>query len=141
MLHFLLKHSPLPLVSRNKVGFRLSLIDSLVIVIALLITYFYPKHFLDIALFNNFFHYSVLFVVANFFLFCNVFRIRTRFELIWIGLSAINVLVYLIYYQNSYVFLILQFLFTSFSVFLEMRTPEYHGILTKHIQSWRQRYK
>lgn len=137
MLNFLFNNSFIPLVSKNKVGFRLSLVDTLVIIITLMITYFYPKGFLDISLLDNFFHYAPLFVVANFFLFCNVFRIRTQFELIWIGLSAMNVMAYLLYYQNTFLFFLIQLLFTSFSVALELKSIQYHGIFAQKINSFK----
>lgn len=122
----------IPLISKSKVGFRLSQIDILVLTITGLITYFYPSNFLYPKELNSFFHALIPYIVANFFLFCNVFRVRTKYELCWVASATINMLISLCYFNNFYLFFAMQSVCTLVAIIFEIKSPTYHGIFAKN---------
>lgn len=62
-----------------KKGFRFSVTDLVVIILAMGGALLLWKSQLELAL-------LILFIVLNFFLFCNVFRVRRKWELLWKGI-------------------------------------------------------
>lgn len=121
----------IPLISKNKSGFRLSLVDLTLIFSACFLTYLYPPDFNNILKLENLFSYLILYIVFNFFLFCNVFRVRTKYELCWLSSATINILLCLFYYQNLIVFFISQTTLTSIAIYCEIKSDNYHGIFCK----------
>jgi hypothetical protein len=121
----------IPLVSTNKVGFRLSLIDCGLIIAGLLLTWFYPHNKGIPANMDFFFQAMILYVIGSFFLFCNVFRVRRKYELWWVASALINTLLLLFYYNNILVFFITQSVFTAIAVIMEIKSATYHGIFAK----------
>lgn len=119
------------LTSTNPIGFRLSLIDILALCVTLAIMYLYPKDFLSPSWLNNLVYWSIPFVVGNFFLFCNVFRVRTRYELCWCVVALLNLAGCLYYYHNAWSFFITQFSMTFVVILLEVKSSKYHGIFAK----------
>ena len=79
-----------------------------------------------------FFHYFIPYLVCNFFLFCNVFRVRTKYELCWVGLAALNMVVSIGYYSSIVAFFASQSLVTLIVIALEIKSPTYHGIFAKN---------
>lgn len=119
----------IPLVSKNRVGFRLSQIDVVMLVATGLLTYYMPYGPDNI---TTFFHYLIPYIVGNFFLFCNVFRVRTKYELCWLFTASINTGLYLCYYEDIPVFFITQSLFTVIAIAMEIKSKSYHGVFAKH---------
>ena len=73
-------------------------------------------------------------VVVHFFLFCNVFRIRRSFELIWTGMYLLNVMIFMVTDSFSVFGVVLaQSPVTVILIALEMRSPRYHGVLHRRI--------
>ena len=84
---------------------------------------------------------AVAFVVGHFFLFCNVFRISRKPELIWavvfISLAAATMLAetpgWLVTFGGS-------FLLALGLIYRETKQPSYHGVgwqrLNPHLQDW-----
>jgi hypothetical protein len=76
--------------------------------------------------------WMLLIVAGHFFLFCNVFRVRRRFEIIWA--------VFLLFNCAAWIFLghldwphvlVTQVPFTIAAVIAEMRSDRYHGIFAR----------
>jgi hypothetical protein len=73
-------------------------------------------------------------VACHFFLFCNVFRVRPRFELIWASLFIINVLTWAVISKLEWnTILPAQIPVTVVIILAEMRTPRYHGIFADRL--------
>jgi hypothetical protein len=78
-------------------------------------------------------------VLAHFFLFCNVFRIRRKYEYIWAAAWVVSSGAWL--FSGSFTWwgaLAVQSPLTVLLIVLEMRSPEYHGILwhqLRHVRS------
>ncbi len=102
-------------------GFRMSLVDAAVLIFAALVLVFAP-HDTPIP-------HVAAFVVAHFFLFCNVVRLARALELIWaaviIALAASTIALgthgWLVTYTTSLAL-------TIVVVAIEMRKPSYHGV-------------
>jgi hypothetical protein len=79
----------------------------------------------------------ILIVVAgHFFLFCNVFRIRRSYELIWAALFMINVSAWFVFGDFAWWKILgCQLPLTAAFIFAEMRTPRYHGIFARRVNS------
>lgn len=118
----------IPLISTSKIGFRLSQVDILVIFLTGISTFFYPRNFLTPPSIDLFFQCLIPYIVANFFLFCNVFRVRTRYELYWLASATINTIFYLFYYENIYYFFLSQSCCTLVAILLELKSKTYHGV-------------
>jgi hypothetical protein len=74
----------------------------------------------------------VILVAGHFFLFCNIIRIRRRFELIWAGLFIANIGVWLWFGELGWIgVLCVQLPITVCLVFLELRSARYHGVLAR----------
>jgi len=116
------------LTSKNKKGFRFSIIDGIFIISVIAFLEYIPK---ENTFINHFFHLFVVLILCNFFLFCNVFRVRTKFELIWCLLLFINTIFCLFYYQNNILFSIIQSIFTVFIISYHIKFSFYTGIFSK----------
>src|SRR3569832_754607 len=80
--------------------------------------------------FENPLWWIVIVVAGHFFLFCNIVRIRRKYELIWAGLFLTNVAAWLFFGDlNCIRVLSIQFPITTALVFVELRSPRYHGVL------------
>ena len=71
---------------------------------------------------------------AHFFLFCNVFRIVRRRELIWAGLFILNVGVWVWFDHLTWPCVLLcQLPITVGLIFADMCAPGYHGVFAKRL--------
>ncbi|MDB6139929.1 MAG: hypothetical protein JWO94_3001 [Verrucomicrobiaceae bacterium] len=73
-------------------------------------------------------------VVGHFFLFCNVFRVRRSYELVWAAAFLVNMGWWLS--QGSLGWnpaLLAQFPVTLIVLLAELRSPRYHGIFARRI--------
>jgi hypothetical protein len=67
--------------------------------------------------------------VGHFFLFCNVFLVWRRWELLWAGVFMLNVSVHLAFGQTEWMSPVLfQLPFTVLVITWQMKSPWYHGI-------------
>lgn len=127
------------LISTNKEGFRLSQVDIVFIIFIIIISYilkiYAPINIIGFE--KNFLSFFALYVMANFFLFCNVFRVKNKYELYWLVIGTINIGLNVCYYQNEKWFFISQSCFTLIVILLEMKDKNYHGIFCKTINKLR----
>lgn len=108
-------------------GFRLSIIDvSFVIVVTMMamLLYMQAQYFLMVV---------VLTPSLQFFLFCNVFRIRRLLELIWASLYLIIFTATFYIELNPIVSTTIMVVIGLIFIGLEMRQPDYHGIFWQRI--------
>jgi len=116
-------------------GFRFSVLDGVVLLFA-------PA---SAVLFRDFGPLLTLlpsFLVAHFFLFCNIFRIRRLLELVWAGLFLTNTCAWWPALDPiPWLGVVgVQMPATVAVIALEMRSPRYHGIfaswLNPHLESY-----
>jgi hypothetical protein len=115
-------------------GFRLSLRDAIVLVVGI---------GSSIALGKIFWPASLIIAVASghFFLFCNVFRISRRLELIWAGIFIVlSGATILAEFPEWAVTIAISICATVAVVICETRKPSYHGVgwrrINPHLKSW-----
>jgi hypothetical protein len=73
-------------------------------------------------------------VAGHFFLFCNVFRITRRRELIWGGLFLLNMGVWAWSGHLTWIHVLpCQFPITAWLIFAGVREPGYHGVLANRL--------
>jgi hypothetical protein len=112
---------------RFQPGFRISAVDLAVIVISLIASFVLWAQIWWIG-------FVILFVVAHFFLFCNVFRISRVLELIWAMIFVVLAYCTLVLESPSWVITIAGSLVaTATLIAIEMQKPWYHGILRQRI--------
>ena len=121
---------------KRSCGFRFSRFDLIILIAAAFISW----RGLQWPIFGSFF----IFVIAHFFLFCNVFRIRPLYEYIW-GIAFILNFVLNVSLgaaaTNYIAVLLIQVPITIIVLIAEMRSPRYHGIFCgvinrKHLAEW-----
>ncbi len=72
------------------------------------------------------------FALGHFFLFCNIFRVRRGYELVWAALFLINFGVWFMTGRFSWpMVLAIQTPITLIAIGAEMRSPQYHGIFSR----------
>ena len=75
--------------------------------------------------------------LGHFFLFCNVFRVRRSLELSWAGLFVVNFAAWRMWQSDSEFswapVLAVQTPFTLAAIWIEIRTPRYHGIWARRL--------
>ena len=115
-------------------GMRFSWQDRLIIAMTLLILWlFWEKWSMLISLF--------LVVLVHFFLFCNVFRIQRKYELIWAGVFVLNYAGWTLNHHFSWLAVLLtQLPITVTLIFLEIRNSRYHGIFARKINPNLEKY-
>jgi hypothetical protein len=108
-------------------GVRFSVVDGIVIVIgAVAAIAVWPT--------AGWITFIIAFVVAHFFLFCNVFRVSRPLELAWSGLFIVLTYCTIRFGQPPWlVSIAISLLATVIVVALEMRRPSYHGLLWKMV--------
>jgi hypothetical protein len=104
-------------------GFRLSALDAVVLLAALIIESWAWWHGHDLLLLAGY-------VPLTFFLFCNVFRIARSLELIWAGTFALLAGLALTQGQPSIgAVLGISATLTVLLILIAMHRPDYHGVL------------
>lgn len=115
------------MLMRFQPGFRFSVFDGAIITVAFLGAWSLYPYSLELAI-------IVLFVVAHFFLFCNVVRMSRLSELIWAGAFVILTSLSLVFNLFSWwLAAASNVLLTVTLVFIELRKPSYHGIFWKKV--------
>ncbi len=108
-------------------GFRISPVDALVLVAGTAGAALLRSESADTAI-------LVAMPVLHFFLFCNVFRIKRRKELFWAATFVISSAFFIVYQMFPVALLIVaNFLVAMVMIALEMREPDYHGILWRKV--------
>lgn len=115
------------LVNGFNPGFRLSILDIVILAVATAISIAcYPISPLASS--------AIIFVIAHFFLFCNVIRMSRISELIWasifLSLSALSIY---LNYQIIVAAFVISFMSTLILVGLELKKPSYHGLFWQKI--------
>ena len=108
-------------------GFRCSWGDTLVLVASVPATWWLWSSVGPIA-------GAVPFAVGHFFLFCNVFRIHRRKELLWAGCCLVNVSAWMLNERCDWALILaVQSPLTVALIAWEMRGPLYHGVWARRI--------
>jgi hypothetical protein len=103
-------------------GFRLSVVDVFVIVVGTAAT-------IVLSLFMWWWGFVSAFVLAHFFLFCNVVRMARPLELLWGGVFVVLAGATVAFETPGWlVTTLLSLLVTVIVVVVEMRKPSYHGV-------------
>lgn len=109
-------------LSTRRRGFRLSTVDIVAIAVCAAATWLLRDQFGE-------FVWLMPVTLGHFFLFCNVFRIHRRLELIWTVFFVVNVAAFTVVDKFSWTaILAVQFPITMAVIVLEIRSPRYHGI-------------
>ena len=110
-----------------KPGFRFSVFDAIVLVMASCLALFLNSY-------NYLYSALVVFVILHFFLFCNVVRMSRIPELIW---ASFFLFIFYLHLKLSVLSfntaLVSCILLTSILVLLESRKPSYHGIFWQRL--------
>ena len=114
---------------RSQPGFRFSPRDAVVVVVCTLATAWLWGRVGSLSF--------VLFVVlVHFFLFCNVFRVRMRYELIWASSFVLNASAWQLMDALGWQSVLgTQIPITLLVIGAELRSPSYHGIGHRWIHS------
>lgn len=113
--------------SKFQPGFRLSVIDGLVIVAGIVAA---------VGLWSTawWLGFIVAFVVSHFFVFCNIFRVARPLELAWSGIFVVLTFCTVKFSWPAWAVTITCSLFvTAVVIGLEIRKPSYHGVLWQQI--------
>ena len=103
-------------------GPRMSKLDGVVLILGAISTF-------ALASVNGWIALAVAFVVAHFFLFCNVLRMSRRLELIWAAAFVALAIAAMIYGVLRWpIVFAISAAVTLFVTILEIRSPGYHGI-------------
>jgi hypothetical protein len=108
-------------------GFRLSAVDVAFIAVAAAACVFFRERLGDAV-------WAIPFAVGHFFLFCNVFRVRRSYELIWVGVFLVNAFAWVAAGRFAWGWVTaIQAPFTIAAIAAEMRSPAYHGVFARRI--------
>ena len=123
-------------MSRQRIcGFRFSVSDGVFIVLLIcLFWYVYDS--------AGTYVWIIPMAAGHFLLFCNIFRVRRSYELIWTGIFLINVLGWHYSGDLNWLYLLLiQIPVSCLAIGAEMRSERYHGVACRrlnveHIEKW-----
>jgi len=76
----------------------------------------------------------LIIVAGHFFLFCNIFRVRRRFELVWAGLFLVNSTLWVWSGNLNWILVVgTQLPVTVCVIVMEIRSHRYHGIFAQYV--------
>lgn len=108
-------------------GFRLSFVDALVLVTGACLSGWLAK--IEFPLW-----WIVPAALGHFFLFCNVFLVWRRWELLWTAAFILNVATHLALGSLEWLLpLLFQLPITILVIIGQIRSPWYHGIFAEHL--------
>ena len=119
----------------RRAGLRLWPTDVLFLFVCIAVVLLFGEELLE-------FRWLPLVAAAHFFLFCNVFRVRRSYELVWAALFCVN---FMLHVQDASLdwssVLLWQAPVTVIAIALEMRSARYHGVFaerinSQHLQDW-----
>jgi len=107
-------------------GFRINLVDIIFILLLILSSFYIYEKVNDI----GYYFLLPLYVGFTFFLFCNLFRLRTKDEILWVFFFLISSLLTMQYFENHWVLytILLSFSFQSILIMRHFRSEGYRGI-------------
>jgi hypothetical protein len=77
---------------------------------------------------------AIAFVIAHFFLFCNLVRMGRRFELLWAALFLVLAALTILRGQPAWpITFAISFAGTVLLIALELRRPSYHGVFWQYV--------
>jgi hypothetical protein len=115
------------ITSHGRCGFRFSAVDAGVIAVGAAATWMLRDALREMALLPGV-------VLLHFFLFCNVFRVRRSYELVWAATFIVNLLAWQIAGAMSWGrVLAVQLPITLLAIAAEMRSRRYHGVAWRWI--------
>ena len=114
---------------QKEVGFRINLVDILFIMF-LISASIYIR--MEIGYLDNI-YLLPLYVGFTFFLFCNVFRLTTKYELIWTVIFAVVTTLSFHFFSENWVLITIGFSsFVQFvQIILHIQADNYHGIFSR----------
>jgi len=108
-------------------GFRLSFVDALVLTAGAVFSWWLAE--MEFPLW-----WIVPAALGHFFLFCNVFLVWRRWELLWAGVFVLNVATHLALGRTEWLSpMLFQLPFTVLVIAWQMKSPWYHGILAERL--------
>lgn len=111
---------------QKEAGFRINLVDILFIMLLISASMFIYK---EIGSLDNI-YLLPLYIGFTFFLFCNVFRLTTKYELIWTLVFSVVTAISFHYFSDNWVLITIGV--SSFVQFVEiilhLRSDDYHGV-------------
>lgn len=109
----------------SKPGFRFSAVDGLFLALCAGATVLLRETL-------GTFVWIIAAAAGHFFLFCNVFRVRRSYELIWTAVFLVNVTAWTWAERFSWpAVLSVQLPVTVLFIALEIRSPRYHGVFSR----------
>ena len=112
---------------RRTWGFRFSLFDGVVLVV-------FGGAVFGLRALGSSLWWLIAIVAVHFLLFCNVFRVARRREMIWAGLYILNVGFWLLLGRLDWFnILALQLPLTTGIIAWEINSPRYHGIFAERL--------
>jgi hypothetical protein len=118
---------PNPALKPRTAGLRFSVLDAAVLLV-------FGLSAVGLATLGSELWWLLLIVAGHFFLFCNVFRVRRRFELIWAAVLLLNAGTWLWLDRLTWLaVLACQLPITAVLIVAEMRMARYHGILARRL--------
>ncbi len=114
---------------RRPRGFRFSTADLFAVTVCIVATWLLRSTLDD-------FVWLLPITLGHFFLFCNVFRIWRKYELIWAAIFVINVAIWTMVGHFSWGrVLLVQSPVTVILIVLQIRSDRYHGIFCRPVES------
>ena len=122
------------LCTARRHGFRLSFVDILMMVTGACLSGWLAEIGFPV-------WWIVPAALGHFFLFCNVFLVWRRWELLWAAAFVLNVDIHLALGSLEWLSrLLFQLPITILVIIGQIRSPWYHGIFAKHLNPWLKEY-
>jgi len=111
-------------------GFRINLVDIVFILLLIGFSIFIYTYLGDL----GYYFLLPLYVGFSFFLFCNVFRLRTKDEMIWTFLFLMIVGITFYFFPNNWVIYTISssFIIQTVLIVLDIGSEEYRGVGAKY---------
>ncbi len=120
--------NPTPSTSRT-CGFRLSLLDAVILMVGAALSWWLQSQSFPLC-------WIVPAALGHFFLFCNVFLVWRRLELLWAVAFVFNVAAHVFFNDlDPWPSLLWQTPLTLAVIAWQMRSPWYHGIFARQINA------
>jgi len=120
--------NPTPSVSRTS-GFRLSWLDAVILIVGTVLSWWLLSQAFPL-------WWIVPAALGHFFLFCNVFLVWRRLELLWAVVFVINVAAHFVLGEEGWLSpMLYQLPFTVLVIMWQIRSPWYHGIFAERLNS------
>jgi hypothetical protein len=110
-------------------GFRISWLDALILVLGAVLSWWLMNQSFPL-------WWIIPAALGHFFLFCNVFLVWRRLELLWAAAFVLNVATHVAFNEyDSWPSLVWQTPVTLAVIACQMRSPWYHGVFAKRLNS------